>query len=182
MIKSSYLNDINYGDIIDTLTFLINPKKIVEIGILDGFSLSHFVKSSDKNCIIEAYDIFDQFVGNCANFDKTCDEFGKYDNVSIQYGDFYDVHNKIDDNSIDILHIDIANNGDVLLFTIDNYLKKVKLGGIIIFEGGSIERDNVYWMEKYDKPKIHPVLEKLKENELNFITIGSTPSITIIKK
>ena len=42
-MKSSYNNnDINYGDIIKTILFNRNPQKIVEFGILDGFSLKIF--------------------------------------------------------------------------------------------------------------------------------------------
>ena len=67
-IRSSYKNkDINYGDLIETITYSINPKNILEIGILDGFSLSAFLKCSHENTSIKAYDIFDDFNGNHPN-------------------------------------------------------------------------------------------------------------------
>ena len=84
------------------------------------------------------------------------------------------------DNSIDILHIDIANNGDVYKFTIEYYLKKVSNGGLLILEGGSKERDQVEWMKKYSKPSIKKYLDTLKD--LQVLTIGAVPSITVIKK
>tara|TARA_B100001250_G_C19609522_1_gene704277 strand:+ start:234 stop:437 length:204 start_codon:yes stop_codon:yes gene_type:complete len=66
-MKSSYLNNLNYGDIFKTLIFMVNPSNIVEIGILDGFSLKTFADNAPNKCIIKAYDIFEEFNGNCAN-------------------------------------------------------------------------------------------------------------------
>lgn len=181
-MKSSYLkNDINYGDLIKALTHTINPKKIVEFGVLDGFSLKIFAeKFPEAN--IEAYDIFDEFNGNSAKPD-IIKLFENYKNVSISYGDFYKKNKEIENESIDILHIDIANNGDTYKFTIDNYLKKVKQNGILILEGGSEERDNIEWMVKYNKSKIGAFLIKLKNRiDLNIETLGSMPSITFISR
>ena len=83
--------------------------------------------------------------------------------------------------SIDILHIDIANNADVCEFIFQNYVKKLKDDGVILMEGGSFQRDNIEWMIKYNKPKIKPILEKYSE-KFHIKTIGEIPSITIIKK
>jgi hypothetical protein len=56
----------------------------------------------------------------------------------------------------------------------------MKKNGIIVMEGGSIERDNIGWMNKYKKTKIKHTLDKyLKDFEI--LTIGIIPSITIIK-
>ena len=44
-MSSSYKSNVNFGDIISSVTFGLNPKKIVEFGILNGFSLENFVKS-----------------------------------------------------------------------------------------------------------------------------------------
>ena len=180
-MNSSYNNKINFGDIISTITFLKNPKTIVECGILEGYSLDKFVWNSNTNTRIDAYDIFDKFNGNHAIKDKILKQFNKYDNVNIDYGDFYDVYKKYQDKSIDILHIDIANNGDVYEFMFQNYVDKLKDDGIVLIEGGSEERDNIEWMIKYNKSKIKPVLEKYCEN-YDIKTIGKIPSITIIKK
>ena len=158
-MNSSYNNKVDFGDIISTITFMNNPQKIVECGILEGYSLSKFIESSSSNTSIDAYDIFDKFNGNHAIKDKITEQFSPYKNVTIDYGDFYNVLKTYPDKSIDILHIDIANNGDVYEFVFENYVNKVKDDGIILMEGGSEERDNVDWMIKYNKPKITPVLK-----------------------
>lgn len=179
-MNSSYKNNINFGDLIETITYLKNPKKIVEFGILDGYSLEKFVNKASDKCIIEAYDIFDEFNGNHANEEEVNNKFSNNKNVMIKKADFYKSLNLFENNSIDILHIDIANNGDTYQFVFDNYINKIKKNGIIIIEGGSIERDNIYWMNKYNKKKINPILEKYK-NKYNILIINKFPSITLIK-
>ena len=115
-MNSSYNNTVTFGNIISTITFMQQPKKIVECGILEGYSLSKFIETSSKQTSIDAYDIFDKFNGNHAIKDKITEQFSPYKNVTIDYGDFYNVLKTYPDKSIDILHIDIANNGDVYEF------------------------------------------------------------------
>lgn len=181
MIRTSYSNcDLNYGNIIAGITIAINPKKIVEIGILDGYSLNTFIENSSPQTEIYAYDLFDKFIGNHSDKDFLKARFKTFKNVNIEFGDFYELHKNID--NIDILHIDIANNGDVLEFVIQNYLQKLSKNGIILFEGGSHERDNVPWMNTYQKPKIEPIIKKYNSNELCIKVIGTFPSLTLIKR
>ena len=174
-MKSSYLQKLDYSDVLKTLCYILNPKRIVEFGILDGYSLKTFAENT-TNCEIKAYDIFEEFNGNSAKR-EIINKFKKYKNIKIEYGDFY--KKEIEDNSLDILHIDIANNGDIYKFAIENYMKKIKKNGIMILEGGSEERDNIEWMIKYNKTKIKPYLDSLN---YEIMTIGKIPSITIIKK
>ena len=70
-MNSSYNNKVTFGDILNSIIFTLNPKKIVEIGILEGFSLQRFAESSNSNTVIQAYDIFEQFNGNHAKKDST---------------------------------------------------------------------------------------------------------------
>ena len=172
-MNSSYINSVEYKDIFDTILYLNKPKNILEIGILDGYSLELFAKYNNETKI-KAYDIFEEFNGNHAKKNKLIEEFSEYSNVEINYGDFYELHKKID--SYDIIHIDIANNGDVFNYAIENYLPKLSEKGVMILEGGSEERDDVEWMIKYNKPKINPVIQKY-----NLKVLGTFPSITIVK-
>ena len=181
-MRTSYNNiNLTYGDLLNSITLVKNPKKIVEIGILDGYSLECFTKSSNKDTQIYAYDLFENFNGNHSNKNEIISKFSKFSNVKIDYGNFYELNNIIETN-IDIIHIDIANNGDVFEYAIKNYLPKLSENGILLLEGGSIERDNVEWMNKYNKPLINPVIQKYIKNNLNIQVIGSYPSITIIRK
>ena len=67
-------------------------------------------------------------------------------------------------------------------YAIQNYLPKLSENGILLLEGGSIERDNVEWMNKYNKPLINPVIQKYINDNFNIQVIGAFPSVTIIRK
>jgi predicted O-methyltransferase YrrM len=174
------INKLEYGNIFESILFIINPKIIVEFGILDGYSLNYFLNNTTNETKIYAYDIFDKFSGNHAKT-SIIDKYKLHDNVTINYGDFYNQYIDMSDNYIDILHIDIANTGDTYTKAFEFYLNKLTKNGIMILEGGSISRDNVYWMNKYNKPKIIPVLEKYKD-KINIKIIGDFPSITLVTK
>lgn len=89
-MNSSYFNqDLNYGDIITAVTKLQTPAKIVEFGILDGFSLEKFIESTNEDTKILAYDIFEDFNGNSANETKIREQFKDHSNVIIDKADFY---------------------------------------------------------------------------------------------
>ncbi len=179
--RSSYANsDVNYGEILKLVTYLNNPKHILEIGILDGFSLINFEQSVDSSCEIKAYDLFDEFNGNHSNETHLNELFKNKNNIQIRYGNFYDLHTKFQNNKFDIIHIDIANNGNIYEYAINHYMPLLTETGLMILEGGSKERDNVDWMIKYDKPMIHPVITRFI-GRYNITTIGNMPSITLIK-
>ena len=176
-MRSSYKNsDINYGEIFELLNGVNRPFNILEIGILDGYSLENLAKN--KNAKILAFDIFDEFNGNHASKEFILNKFQDYKNVKIEYGDFYELYKNFNNEFFNIIHIDIANCGSVYEFALEHYLPKLVPGGFLIMEGGSKERDNVEWMKKYNKKSIGLVLETKK----NYITLGKIPSITIFQR
>jgi uncharacterized UPF0146 family protein len=179
---SSYEKN-NYNLIFESLVFLTNPKKIVEVGILNGFSLESMAKISSEDCDIHAYDLFDgdgRWKDKHASYENVTKKFKAYNNVKIQRGNFYDIHNNYNDESIDILHIDINNNGDIFEFCFNNYFKKISKNGIIILEGGTEKRDNCPWMLKLNCKKIQPVIEQIKKQH-EVLVLERYPGLTIIK-
>ena len=172
-VRSSYKSNLTYGDLLEALIFSHEPKKIIEFGILDGYSLKYFAESGAQ---VQAYDIFDEFIGNGPP-PNIREKFEKYENVKIDYGDFYQKWRDIE--KCDIIHIDIANNGHVYQTAVERYLPLLNKGGFLILEGGSEKRDKVEWMEKYQKPLIHPYLESLDKSKWK--VIGDFPSLTIIQ-
>jgi hypothetical protein len=53
----------------------------------------------------------------------------------------------------------------------------------ILFEGGSVERDQVEWMKKYNKRPIRRVLPQLaKRVDWQLSVIKEWPSITVMKR
>jgi len=176
---SSYEKNDFYSDF-SQIILKINPQLIVEFGILDGYSLDAFVDCRNEVCEIHAYDLFDDFPFNAADFSTIQKIYGHFKNIKIEKLDFYKGVDRYKDESIDILHVDIANNGDVYKFAIENYMKKIKKGGVMLLEGGSKERDEVEWMNKFSKRKINPYIESIKDN-FDISIIEKFPSVTIIK-
>lgn len=177
---SSYIKN-NFDLVLKAICFIQKPKKIVEFGILDGFSLNCFAESCDRDTIIEAYDLFEDFPYNSSDYNKTLNTFSIYNNVIIHKANFYNQYLNFEKESIDILHIDIANDGNVYEFALNNYMEKISKNGIMILEGGSEERDEYDWMIKYKKRKINPFLKSIND-KFNIKIIDKFPSMTIIKK
>jgi len=181
--QSSYNSEVDFLELIAAVIHTQQPKSVVEFGILKGGSLSTIVRECDNDVSIDAYDIFDEFNGNHADKQTVETMFARYKNVNVSYGDFFKQFAEIEDASLDLLHVDIANDGKVYGFCIDHYLPKVAPGGCILLEGGSAKRDAVPWMDKYGKPKIVPYLIQLaKRTDLDVRTFGIFPSITLVKR
>jgi predicted O-methyltransferase YrrM len=178
-MASSYRNSIDYLELFRAIAFVTKPKRIVEFGILNGASLEAMVSGAPE-AKITAYDIFDRFNGNHADRGEIYIKFREFPNVAIDHGDFYEKASDFVDGSIDLLHIDIANDASVYRFALENYWPKLSDDGVMVLEGGSQERDQVPWMTKYDKMPIHPYLRTL--DGLSWLTIGEFPSLTVMKK
>ena len=175
-INSSYkLN--NFQQHFKEICKKYNPKSILEIGILDGYSLKAFSSSAKRTTKITAIDLFDKYEFKNSNFDEITKLFQKNKNVSIKHGDFYEYF-KLGEK-FDIIHIDISNDANVYKFSIQNYFPLTNK--LMILEGGSKERDKVDWMVKYNKPKINNYLQSIK-NCYDFDIIEKFPSITIFYK
>jgi predicted O-methyltransferase YrrM len=177
--RSSYKEE-RFSKVLRTICLMKNPKKIVEFGILDGYSLDCFIESTEDDCEILAYDLFEEFPYNSAKFDSLEKKYDKT-RASIDRGDLFQAHNTFESKSIDIMHIDIANDGGVYEYCIENLMSKISDSGVMLLEGGSKERDNIEWMLKYNKPKIREVLYKYKD-EYKIRVFSEFPSLTIITK
>jgi len=173
-MKSSYrLN--SYSDIFKSLCELYKPKSILEIGILDGYSLKSFVENVPVETDIVAIDLFEMYKFRNSEKSKIEKKFKKNKNVTILQEDFYEFYKVSSD--FDLVHIDISNDGDIYEFAIKNYFPITNKA--LILEGGSQERDSVEWMVKYNKREINPFLKQISHTYSVEIT-EEFPSLTII--
>lgn len=154
-MRSSYCTN-SYGSLFTALAKIHDPKLMIELGVLDGYSLLALAEGASSDCQIYAYDLFDDYEfkhGSEEDVQSLLND-KRYSNVSLLKGDAIAAAKSYENNSVDFLHVDISNDGDILGKVYNAWYDKIKKGGLFIFEGGSVERDNVDWMVKYKKTPI----------------------------
>lgn len=177
-IESSY-HENDLGKTLYDLVLKYKPKKIVEHGILFGYSTVAMAQALDElgGGHIYAYDLFDKYPfkhstmkGTQANIDRY--GMGKY--VTLVEGDFETWLQTPED--FDLMHVDVSNKGDTIEKLYAAAKDMVQEGAIVLFEGGSRERDNVEWMAKYG-------CKKMRDTKVPFEVVDERfPSLSMIKK
>jgi len=191
-MRSSYIEN-NYGEIFENIAFAFIPHICVELGVLDGYSTLHIAKGMKKlarlsNHIghIHSYDLWEDYLykhGSLNEVNNMLRNNGVDEFVTLHKMDAYKVHNEYEDHTIDLLHVDISNDGKVLEYMLENWDNKLTFGGMMLFEGGSKERDEVEWMKKYNKKPINPVFDTNSIiTKYLYATYYVFPSLTLLIK
>ena len=191
-IKSSYAEN-NYGDVFYYVVKAFKPKTVVELGSLQGYSAIHIVsalKEQSYNSRFVSIDLHDKYIWNHSTKKVLENNLKKNSllnlsnvNVELVQADAFKYVDKFDDNSVDLLHIDISNNGDMLEKCFNKWHKKLKTFGIVMFEGGSDERDYIDWMIRYRKVKIgHFINSCFFRSKYKHMILNLFPSLTIAQK
>ena len=87
-IQSSYRQN-NFDSIFKIICENIKPKSVLEIGILDGYSLNSFVSNTSAETKIVAIDLFDEYEYKNSNYEFINNSFNKYKNVEISTWRFF---------------------------------------------------------------------------------------------
>ena len=192
-MRSSYIEN-NYGEVLKSYILNWRPTTLVELGVLDGYStiaIAEGIKEMNflyqMNSKLQAYDLFEDYEfkhGNKEEVEKLLTEKELNQLVDVVKGDAYKVHELYPDNSIQFLHVDISNTGEVLRKIMELWTPKMIQRGLILFEGGSDERDHNEWMTKYNKPSIKTEIETSKFINDNYMygTYFPYPSMTVFLK
>lgn len=177
-IESSY-RDNDLGRTLYDLILKYRPKKIVELGVLFGYSTVAMAMALDElgEGHIYAYDLFDKYPFKHSTMKETqvnidCYNAGKF--VTLIQKDFEEWLKIPED--FDLLHIDMSNKGDTIERLYAAVKDQIDRGAIVAFEGGSQERDGVGWMLKYG-------CKKIRDAKVPFEVIDERfPSLSIIKR
>lgn len=155
--KSSYsANDI--GQTFYDLILKYKPKKVVEIGVLYGYSSIAMAMALDEigEGHISAYDLFEDYKYHHSTMPQTqanIDNHGVSSYITLTRKDYKEWLDSPED--FDLLHVDISNHGDTIKHLYDALKNRINNGAIVLFEGGATgERDEIPWMKKYGFPKI----------------------------
>ena len=186
-MTSSY-DENNYGEVFEAIVDAFEPAVTVELGVLTGYSTRHIARGilQNKHGIFDAYDLFEDYPYKHSQYQDIKNMFNALDYgfVNLHKQDAFTVHEKYPDNTVSLLHVDLSNTGETVQRIMALWDKKMVYGGIILFEGGSEERDGVEWMIKYNKPSIKKELEtnQLIKDKYVFGTYLKFPSLTFLLK
>ena len=175
-IPSSYKEN-NLGKTLYNTVLRLRPFKIVEFGCLYGYStvsMALALKELNQGKIY-CYDIWEDYQYKHSTFQQTKDNIIKYgveEYVEFIKMDYYEWLKKPE--YFDLLHLDISNTGDILNQTYEALPEYSQ----VIFEGGSIERDQVEWMAKYKAASINSVRDIIDYKVIN----NNFPSISYFRK
>lgn len=190
IMHSSYKEN-NYGLVFYSLVRCLKPLRCIEIGTLEGYStlfIAAALKDNDNDGHLCAYDLWEDYEHRHVSQNVTqanIDIMLLQDYVTLTKMNAYYVMERWPDDRIDFIHVDISNDGEIFDRFLREAAPKLISGGILIFEGGSVERDAVDWMDKFNKPKIQHVIEShrlMSEPIYDIVVIEPFPSITICTK
>ena len=189
-MKSSYIRH-NYGSLIRSLIKVTSPKCCVEFGILDGFSTiaigSTLKDLSGGRRRLYAYDLFERYPYTHAEYADVAariDRFGLKEIIELRQKDIFEAVDDFGKESIDFMHVDISNTGDIIRNVIAKWDEKILPGGVLLFEGGSPLRDEVSWMKRYNKEKISIEINSNATLEQSYtsLVLHPYPSVVVCSK
>jgi len=169
-IESSYReNDI--GRTLYDFIMVHEPLRIVEIGVLNGYStvaIAQALRDLEKGHLT-AYDLFEdyEFKHSTQNdVESTLAKHGVARYVTLKKGDLNEWLKNPE--PFDLLHVDVSNTGETLEQLYDALEPNIKAGALVIFEGGTLQRDNVEWMKKFNKKPMRHTQINYKVLNYNF--------------
>jgi len=192
-IRSSYRKN-SFGKVFQSTVLNYPPNIAVELGVLNGYSACYIglglrdvqqIKGSAGH--LHAYDLWEDYPFKHAKMEDaqlTLEAAHVEKFVTLHKGDASGVHCDYKEKSVDFLHVDISNDGDIIEQMVGLWTPKMRHCGLFLFEGGSEERDDVEWMKKYNRRSIRSVLNSNSIIQDNYIygTYGRFPSLTVMKK
>jgi predicted O-methyltransferase YrrM len=194
-VESSY-KEAGYGNLFYSLVQIYKPRLIVELGAYHGYSGLHIAAAlrdhepaESRLCLVDLWDEYPYRHCSQAQTEETFRRNGLLPppNCKIEFinADAGKIAGTFDDRSIDLLHVDISNDGEKMSTLMPIWEKKLNLGpnALVVMEGGSAARDRVEWMTKYNKLPLRPWLESpwVAERFSSF-TFEPFPSLTLLRR
>lgn len=184
-MRSSYIEN-NYGEVFRAIIDAFKPKNCVELGVLDGYSTSFICGALQKNGdgTLTAYDLFEDYPFKHGNYKDVSERLADYKNLTLVPADAFKVHERYGAGSVDFLHVDLSNTGETVRKIMQAWDEKMVQGGVILFEGGTEERDQIEWMIKYKAEPIKPEIETNPIIQARYIygTYLKFPGLTMLLK
>lgn len=192
-IRSSYAEN-HLGDFFYSTALAHKPKLTVELGSFMGYSSLHIAAALRDNKDTESefhlIDLWDKYPYRHCSMETIVQNFKKNELLSLPHckcsfinEDVFEADSNYLSSTIDLLHIDISNDGQSLQHCLNRWHEKLNTGGILLFEGGSEERDRIDWMIEYGKKSIRSFTESAWfGGHYEAVTIQPFPSLTFARK
>lgn len=179
-VESSYRQN-NLGRTLYDLVFEKKPKTIIEFGALYGYStiaMAMALRDLGQGKVV-SYDIWDKYAYKHTTLSTAATNVAQYglsDFVEFRDCDFWKWLGG-DKEQFDMLHLDISNDGDTIQQASSSLRSQIENGALLVFEGGSVQRDQEEWMVKFNKTPFNSVKQATQYVVLN----ENWPSISIIQ-
>lgn len=184
-MRSSYKAN-SYDKIFNALMHIHKPAIAVECGVLDGFSLFSLGEVAETyGGEVYGVDLFDDYEFNHGSREEICKQIlaRGLTRTTLIKDDASKAANLFEDDTVGLLHIDISNTGDRLKNVFKAWYPKLQKDGILIFEGGSLERDEIEWMARGEEVPIAFFKHVLQESKrFEVLTLLPFPSLTVCRK
>jgi hypothetical protein len=180
--KDISLHDYPYLYTLYQAIMVLQPRSIIEWGTKTGTTaivMALALKNIGEGRVY-SYDVFDENAKDKVagpfsqgKAQENIKKYGMQDIITVEQKDFWEwIKHPV---PCDMIHIDIDNDGDKILTLYDS-MKRYNLA-YIIFEGGSVERDQVKWMVDLNRHPINSI-----KDQVNYTVIDERfPSLSIIK-
>lgn len=164
---SSYEKN-NYGELFYSLVRIYQPEKVVELGTKAGYSAYHMARAllANGHGTLDCFDLWEDYVENYgldyiskSVAEENLKQFKQI--ISLELRDALGVEEKY--QMVDILHVDLDNDGGILEKVVPHWVDKVRQ--IIIIEGGSLERDQAAQATDHKKLSLTKWLKDLNSKE-----------------
>ena len=142
------------------------PKKIIEVGTGVGETTITMALALKENGIgkIHSYDIWSDWNDGNTLFEECLESFKEWevdDLIELKNFDFYEwIKLPVSERKFDIFYFDLNNNGDKLLDLYRSVKEDINDGSIVLFEGGSVERDN-HGLSRHGCKKMNDVKDEI---------------------
>ena len=191
MIRSSYSKN-GFGRVFYETIREFPPRLVVELGVLDGYStlciamalFMNFYKDGTIGKLF-AFDLWDDYPykhGDIEEVQKMLERAGVEEFVYLAKGDAFQVAKQFEFGSVHFLHVDISNTGGTFSKVMKFWHERMDMNGVIFFEGGSIERDQIEWMQKFQKSPIRQAIinDGTANSKYIYGTYEEFPSLTVM--
>ena len=183
-INTSSWRDHLYDQLFYGIVLGLRPEICVELGTLSGYS-AYCMATALKDLgygTLDCYDLWESYPYNHVPMSEARRNL-KGLPVNLHKEDCGLVYAHYLTGTVDLLFVDISNDGYVYEKILSDWYEKLSDKAIVIMEGGANSRDKVGWMKDYKKIPIRKALSsRFITQHYDYVVWDYFPGITILRK